>query len=248
MNPGSGRYFYAVTTKYMDGSEDWRLLANFNYTTKLITIEGIYAIRSIDARLLKKKIEITWSYNGSIGERIFRLFRVTSKIKKFEELQEEDIIANVDVEKGVYIDEKPLFGFYYYGLAPLPGQPNRDFRFVDGINITVAPVEYRKPTDDDLIPGRFKSTDPDYSSVDKILKRTFFVGKYLLAVKELQFLVEYSDNLPEIAKARLFIGRSFVEMKSYTRALDFLVLPDVRLYYSGESRFWAEFSMARIRK
>ena len=106
-----------------------------------------------------------------------------------------------------------------------------------GINITDTPViikaiEKKKPVSNDI---------------DRILKRTFFKGLYDGAVKELQELLERTDNQEVAAKARLFIGRSYIEKGQYQKSLDFLILNDVKKYFPKEAEFWTEFALSRVR-
>ncbi|OHD70144.1 MAG: hypothetical protein A2W19_04980 [Spirochaetes bacterium RBG_16_49_21] len=92
-----------------------------------------------------------------------------------------------------------------------------------------------------------KSQPPALDDVDIILKRTFFKGLFSRAVKELQNFVARSDNKREVSKARLFIARSYIEMGRYRKALDLLILPEVKKYFPNDANFWESFALSRIK-
>ena len=64
-------------------------------------------------------------------------------------------------------------------------------------------------------------------SLDALLKRTFFAGRYKEAIKELEQVAGTTDNQKDRARALLFIGRSYIELKQYRRSISYLVDKDV---------------------
>ena len=80
-----------------------------------------------------------------------------------------------------------------------------------------------------------------------MLRETFFRERYGLAVKRLRNIVSASDNEYEKAKARLFLGRSFLELGQYRESLSYFVMSDVTKYFPKESRFWREYALSRVR-
>jgi hypothetical protein len=82
--------------------------------------------------------------------------------------------------------------------------------------------------------------------VDIVLRRTFFKGLFRESVKELQGIVASSGDAREASKARLFIARSYIEMGQYRKALDMLILPEVKRYFPKDASFWEAFALTRI--
>lgn len=87
--------------------------------------------------------------------------------------------------------------------------------------------------------------EPGTNDVNAILKRTYFNGNYTEAVKELKSLVKTSDNRYDVAKAKYFIGRSYIELRDYDKAISYLIDKDVQQLFPKESVFWAEFAISK---
>ena len=236
----SGVYYYAVTAKVLDGREDTLLIPDENYTSVGVTINiaGKIRIGSINARAEKDGVAVTWSYSGAQGDTNYRLFRSEKQLTNASEVSSRDIISVVDLAKKKYKDMNPFPASYYYGLIPNAIGEKEVYRLIPGVNITRKPVLYR---------GEEEKIGVEPGDIDRILKRTFFKNKYREAVKELQNLIGRSDNEEEVAKARLFIGRSHIELGQYRKALDFLILTDVRKFFPKQADFWEEFALTRIR-
>ncbi len=56
-----------------------------------------------------------------------------------------------------------------------------------------------------------------------------------------------SKSAYEIAKAKLFIGRSLLELKKYREALNYLILPEVAEHFPKECQFWRQYVISRLR-
>jgi len=235
----SGTYYYAVTAKVLYGREDTVLTRDENYTSGGVTVKIVdrIAIKSISARLVGGTAVITWDFTGTQGETAYRLVRSETLLKNTSERTGRETEADVDLTKKSYTDTVLRPGVFYYWIAPQSVGAKDSHELVAGINITDTPViikaiEKKKPVSNDI---------------DRILKRTFFKGLYDGAVKELQELLERTDNQEVAAKARLFIGRSYIEKGQYQKSLDFLILNDVKKYFPKEAEFWTEFALSRVR-
>ncbi|PKL37353.1 MAG: hypothetical protein CVV44_17115 [Spirochaetae bacterium HGW-Spirochaetae-1] len=264
-----GTYYYAVTFAYLKGDENLILKAGENYTT-----EGLYAggeksktpdyfkILSIRAVARKDNVIISWDYSGLKGNRFFRLYRTERNITKTAEITEDDVIDDVDITLGSFIDRNLKSGIYYYGLAPYEDSVYKDFEVVSGINImsnplAVAGVKKAEPEKEiSLVPivpdksgetGAIEKDQTESGTLDEILRRTFFAGEYKYAIKELQRVIKTTDNDMDRAKARLFIGRSYIELHQYEEAVKYLVLKDVEKYFRREAFFWRDFAFLQIK-
>lgn len=234
----SGTYYYAVTAKVLYGMEDVRLITDENYTSigLEIGIRSPLKLASIDARAEKDGVRIRWNYTGSQGNRLYTLFRSPKPRVALEGVDAWTILRKVDITDKGHTDIKPPPGSWYYGLIPEGADPVAH-RLVPGVSITRTPAR----------PGK-KREIVEAGDIDRILKRTFFRGRYGESLKELQKLLGATDNERVAAKARLFMGRSYIEQGRYGKAVEYLVLPDVKRYFPKEAAFWMEFALARIRK
>lgn len=235
----TGTYYYAVTAKVMYGREDTVLKRGENYTSGGVSIAIVnrIAVKSIAARLMGGTAVISWDFTGTQGETAYRLVRSETRMKNMNERTGREKEFDVDLTKKSYTDTVLPAGAFYYMIVPRSVVAGDSHELVAGVNITDEPViikaiEKKKPVSNDI---------------ERILKRTFFKGLYDSAIKELQNLLAGTDNLEVAAKARLFIGRSYIEKGQYRKALDFLILGDVKKYFPKEAEFWTEFALSRVR-
>ena len=114
---------------------------------------------------------------------------------------------------------------------------------VPGVNITRDPVIIKEEIKKKAI--KIDIAEPD--DIDRILRRTFFRGKYRNAIKELHNLIKHTDNEMVTAKAKLFIGRSNIELGEYRKALDYLFVSEVKKYFPKQATFWQEFALTRLK-
>ncbi len=235
----SGTYYYAVTARVQDGREDTVLTRDENYTPGGVTITIVdrYAVKSINAWLEGVSAVIAWDFTGGRGETAYRIVRSETRLKNANERTGREPAFDVDLTKKSYTDAVLRPGAYYYWIVPRSIGDKDSYELVAGVNITGMPVIIKA-----IEKKKQVSTD-----IDRILKRTFFKGLYDSAVKELQDLLTRTDNQEVAAKARLFIGRSYIEKGQYRKALDFLILNDVKKYYPKEAEFWTEFALSRVR-
>jgi hypothetical protein len=235
-----GTYYYAITAKVLDGKDNLSLVPDANFTVKGVAVGVALAdkikIKSIAAKVDKGDVLVTWKVSGEEGSRRYRLFRTQRLLKKMRDVPSRDILLEVDAQEMQYKDKSPAPGKYYYGLLPGTIGEKDPGNLTPGVNITRVPLTIR---------GKQEKFEPD--DVDGILQKTFFKGNYRGAIKALQDLLADSDNEEVAAKARLFIGRSYVELGRYKKSLDYLILSDVKKHYPKEADFWLEFALTRIK-
>lgn len=104
-----------------------------------------------------------------------------------------------------------------------------------------APEDKKKTDDEITVPAE------TLTAVDLVVKKYYLNGYYKTSIKQLQDITLKADNLAETAKAKLFIARSYIELKDYSKALDYLIQDDVKKYFAKESEFWKEFVLLRIK-
>jgi hypothetical protein len=235
-----GTYYYAVTAKVLDGKDNFSLVADANFTVKGLSIDVTLAeqikIKSIAAKVDKGNVLVTWKISGEEGSGSYRLFRTEKLFKKMRDVPSRNILLDVDAKDKQYTDKAPVPGKYYYGLLPGTIGEKDPGILTPGVNITRVPLAIR---------GKQGPVGPD--DIDRILQKTFFKGNYWGAVKALQDLLAGSDNEEVAAKAKLFIGRSYIELGRYKKSLDFLILSDVKKHFPKEADFWFEFALTRIK-
>jgi hypothetical protein len=239
MVSGAGRYYYAVFVKFQDGITNISLVKDNTFTTRPVVMSEEFRFISIKALPEGKSVRVRWKYSGVPPVRYYRLFRSKMRINMSSSLKKSDILKIVDITNQSYLDNSPLLSGAYYGMIPEKRSGNT--RLISGKNIT------RKIA----IPGKgIRAADreefPESGNIDDILRRTFFKGYYRESVKELKNIIKNTDNNRDIAKAELFLGRSYIEMKEYKKAIGYLVRSNVKRYYSREARFWRDFAMMRI--
>jgi hypothetical protein len=262
-NPGAGNYYYAVLTKFLNGNVLNDLVKGANYTYEPVTLGTSIRLVSLSARAAGSDIELTWKTSGNLGNKSYKILRKQSRIKSIDDLQDAEIAAYVNVDDLSYTDKNLLPGKYYYVLVPESIVEEKDFSLEAGINLvekSIAkgkkeiariepPVENEKPKSPEPrieikkgapLPGRTES------GIDHILQNYFFTGKYNNALSELDNFIKSSKNKNEVARAKLFIGRTFIELKKYREAAQYLALKDVNDLYPEEARFWREFALSKI--
>ncbi len=243
-------YYYAVTVKALNGKENRNLVPGRNYTTAGVLVTAKkeekkavpVKIKSIGARAENEEVLVTWDYSGAGGETYYRLFRSVMQVTTVGEVSSRDILGSVNVKDLKYRDAAVPAGSYYYGLIPGTGTDLSGYRLVPGVNITRSPVIVK--IKEEKQERQLTVIEPD--DIDRILKRTFFRGRYHEAIKELSGLVDAGSSGQVAAKARLFMGRSNIELGRYRKALDFLLLPEVKKYFPKDADFWISFALTRI--
>ncbi len=245
-------YFYAVTVKALKGKDNMTLMPDRNYTTTgaMVTARKVEEnkIRTIGASPEEGGVLVTWDFTGP-GDANFRLFRSERQHRNGSEVASSEVLRTVNISDGSYRDAAVPPGRYFYGLLPGAGTDLSSHELVPGVNITrtavVVRIKEEKKQKTERKKEKIETAEPD--DIDRILKRTFFRSRYKEAIKELSDFIEAGADETAVAKGRLFIGRSHIELGRYRRSLDFLLLADVKKYFPKDADFWTAFALARIR-
>ena len=243
--PGSGRHYYAVLVKQKDGTTDTTLIERSNYTVVPISIGEMIRLRSITAQAREGEVLIQWRYSGETAAGAYQLIMTKSRVGNAKDLMKGRIVDKIDISRGKYTDTAPPDGRLYYAIVPDDFVAYKKFALKDGINVA-GPV-YAKRTEPKPDREERHVVEEDVPDLDKVLRRYFFRAEYPIAIKKLENIVSQSDNEYEIAKARLFIGRSWLELRRYSRALDYFLHPAVSKYFPKDSEFWREYAISRLR-
>jgi len=87
------------------------------------------------------------------------------------------------------------------------------------------------------IPGR---------DVEWVVNGSFARGEYSRAILALKKAMPKLSG-GDLARAKLFIARSYIEIGRYRDALGYLAHEDVKRYYPRESGFWRDYTIDRLR-
>lgn len=239
--PGPGEWFYAVCPRSRDGVIQAALNKNESYTPVPVSVSDGFEILSISSRASGKGVEVTWSYSGVPGDAGYRIYRTRTVPAGPSKIRKGDVIGSVNIRDRKFIDESPRKGGYYYGLVP--ASDREGFSIRKGVTITRSPVSLKPEMRE-----RDEGETENPAEIEEIIGRTFFKGYYRDAIKELKIIAEKADNERESAKAFLFIGRSWIELGEYDKALLVLMKKEVRRAFPREAVFWTEFAAVRLKK
>ncbi|MDY6969760.1 MAG: hypothetical protein SVR08_14030 [Spirochaetota bacterium] len=260
--PGFGNRYYAVLIKLADGTLDTILLKNINYTTEPIIVAKPIQIKSISTETEDNRVIIRWMLQGSAGNRNYKIVRNESQIKSIDDVENSFTVDYVDIIDQNKIYDNPPSGQYYYAITPQYLKRNKEYKLFNNVNTTIKPIiiERAETKPKKIIKKTKKKITKiikneekikvEKSSlkypINKILQDFFFAQKYNIAIKELKNIINNSNNKHEVAKAKLFIGRSWLEKKYYKIALKYFLLPDVMVYFPVESKCWYENALLKI--
>lgn len=270
--PVPGTHYFAVLAILDDGSIDTTLKPDSNYTTKPVVIGAPIRLKLIEASENNGIVKITWSYTGSSGSRYFKLFRSTTAPSTLQDINNSFLVDVVNVTANEYTDSDIPAGTYYYTLVPETYDIDPEFRIQKGINCTTEPVKVTRQAAAKVVPvlpekeeikkpeslpekeeplEEVKKERPQQKflptpKVNRIIAATFYKGKYESCIDALTAFVKNASKPEEIAKANLFIGRSYIEMKQYQMALKYIMKSDVAKYYPKEAKFWRDFALSRV--
>jgi hypothetical protein len=258
----AGTYYYAVTFRLPEREENLRLAVGENFTTDGLFLKGEkkevdrYRVHAMKAQMKDGNAVLTWDHAGKTGDRYFKLFRSQNPVADSGEIKPEDFIDDVDITLGTYIDRGVKPGVYYYGLVPYEESAGSTKAIVPGVNVLKEPLatsvaEGKSPAKEPVPTEKGKidparTVDAPPGAVDDIIRRTFFTGCYHQAIKELERAAAATDKEKERARALLFIGRSYVELKRYRKAISFFVDKDVVRLFPAEASFWREYATLRL--
>ena len=136
----SGRHFYAVACKTLDGILYSDLARGLNYTTDSIFLGGTIGVRGIRALRSGNTVTITWRMSADTSSRPFYLLRTETKPTGRETLAGSVLIDTVQSSAEKYVELNVLPGRYYYVLAPANFRDDDDFSLLAGVNVTDPPV------------------------------------------------------------------------------------------------------------
>lgn len=256
-NPGSGKIYYAVLSMMGDGKLNNQLVRGSNFTTEPVSLDEQVKMKSFMADLVGKDIHLEWRSTGSAGSRNYKIVRSNAVIKSISDISGTSVIASVDIFDQSFIDQNLQPGTYYYAI--IPESVDKEYELINGVNVlnegiaVIEKVQGKKESKivkEPLIEKRFEKgtaeVTPEVSGADAIIRNNFYNDKFEITISELKKIVKSSDNKYEIAKARLYIGRSLIELKKYRKAVDYLILTDVKESFPKESEFWKDFALYRI--
>lgn len=262
-NPGADNYYYAVLTKFLNGNVLNDLIKGDNYTFEPVSLGSSIRLISFSARTYGNDIELTWKTSGNLGSKSYKIVRKETSIKNIDDLQNADVASYVNIDDARYVDKNLEPGKYYYAIIPESIDEGKELSLEAGINIVEKSIvksgqkitQIEKPAGEPepeaIKPGqrtekRTFLPEKTASGLDQILQKYFLTGKYRYALNELDNFIISSNNTNDIARAKLFIGRTLIELKRYREAVKYLVLKDVNDRHPAEARFWREFALSKI--
>ena len=262
-NPGAGNYYYAVLTKFLNGTVLNDLVKDNNYTSEPVSLGTPIRLVLLNARANGSDIELSWKTSGDSGSKSYKILRKEQSIETVEDLNDAETVAFVNIDDYNYVDKNLKPGKYYYAVVPESIEEGKELSLDSGINVVAKSIlKSGKETakiEQPAIRAEQKAVEPkaevskrpvqpkdSSSGIDHILQKYFLTGKYKNALNELKSFVRNSNNQNDVAKARLFIGRTLVELKKYRDAVQYLVLKDVNEVYPEEARFWREYAISKI--
>lgn len=253
-----GTYYYAVTAKDKTGAEDVELNNAQNYTTQGVDIEGYSyepIARNIRAKFIEGDVIVQWAApvlkQGEYAVS-YEIYRSRYVINNRNAASKAVKIGTVEGGVTAFTDKNPKKGSYFYAVVAKLSSGAAEMIFKNGFNYISDPVdveEFRKKVIEKQTPliENVKPRIGDSGEVDDIIKRTFYAGRYVTAVRELEYIIRNSGNRLDVARAKLFAGRSYVELGNYSRALDYFIMKDVSRYYPEESQFWRDYALMRMK-
>ncbi|HQO00791.1 MAG TPA: hypothetical protein PLI62_00880 [Spirochaetota bacterium] len=247
-NLNKGAFYYAVIGKRANGTVDTALIEDSNYTSRPVVVGSRYRVTGINSVYRENKVYVIWRYSGSTGSRAFRVLRLERKITDLRRVSNPQMVGRVNILHRKFVDNNPPGGKYYYALVPDKREQWNRYGLRAGMNITDRAVSAR---DDTVREQKEDSRQPQQeyrrSGIDNILRMTFFRGRFGLAIKRLHIALPQTDNQYDAAKARLFIGRSLIELGKYRESLHYTLSRDVKRHFPMDSRFWSSYAISRVR-
>jgi hypothetical protein len=250
LNPG--KYFYAVFSRYSDGAVDINFDTDSNYTKSPLMITLPYKINALNHETGDNTITIRWNYTGNTGNEIVSIFKTVNPPADSGGIMNDDIIGSENIKSGKYVISSPPSGTFFYGV--LSRQENEIIEISKGINLTTGSIKSQdniiseKPVIiDNKKPEKEKDIKPSSAGLDIIIQKTYYKGHYPLALKELKKFTGTTDNKYDLAKARLFIAKSYIEMHEYEKSIKLLDSDEIKNTFPEEAKFWFEFALVRLK-
>jgi len=242
LNPG--KYYYAVFSRYSDGTVDINFDMDSNYTKAPLIITVPFKINAVTHEIADKKIIIRWNYTGNAGNEKVSIFKSLRIPADSGSIMNDDIIGTENINTGKFVINNPPSGSFYYGVLCRSG--NEIIRITRGINITKNSIG----SDLNIISEKkYNNNEPEYqnSGLDYIIQNIYYKEKDSLAIKELKKFIKTSDNKYDQSKARLFLAKSYIELHEYEKSIKLLNDDDVKNNFPEETKFWFEFVLVRLK-
>ncbi|HOP63500.1 MAG TPA: hypothetical protein PK906_09035 [Spirochaetota bacterium] len=252
--PGPGKFYYAVFARYSDGTVDINFEDESSYTKAPVIITHPYRITALSSEVDESRIILRWNYSGNTGTETVGIFRKKMIPLNSRKIMSDDFIGTENIKSGRFIIPYPETGSHYYGVIIKSNDILTEIK--PGINVTSGAILVKKDRESgksEIIKKERPSgkgslhygiTDRD---LDNILKNLFYREQYHSASKELKKYIDGTDNDYNRAKARLFLARTYIELKEYRLSINILNSSDVKTNFPEEAKFWSEFAMVRLK-
>lgn len=249
--PGAGQFYYAVFPRYSDGTVDINFETAASHTKAPVEINIPYSITGIKAEALNGKIILKWEFAGNQGNEIVKIIR-TEKIPGPQDDPEKLVIGSANINSKSFTVNRHGNSDSHYGIFI-----DRNTAFSTGINITtkipalrekeyISESSEENKSDPEKPAGSEKETGLS-SELGTIIRDYFYKGRYELASKELNIFIKNTDKSSERALAKLFLGKTWIELNEFEKAILILNSRDVKENFPEESEFWSEFATVRLK-
>lgn len=262
--PGPGKYYYAVFSRYSDGAVDINFDDESNYTKTPVIITLPFSVTALNSEVSDNKIIVRWNYSGNSGPETVGIFRTKIIPENSTKVMNDDFIGTENIKAGKFVISFPEDGSYHYGVIVKNNDIVTQIR--PGINITSEIIIVKKDEKSGIseiikkggksgkkkIPdssGKKPDLIPDMpdGDLDYILKNLFYKEQYHSASKALKKYISKADKDYEKAKARLFLARTYIELTDYQKGINILNSEDVKQNFPEEAKFWSEFATVRLK-
>ncbi len=262
--PGPGKYFYAVFSRYNDGTVDLNFDDESNFTKTPVIITLPFSVTAVNSEINDKKVIVRWNYSGNSGPETVGIFRTRIIPENSTKVMSDDFIGTENVKAGKFVIAYPEDGSYHYGVIV----KNNDIvtEIKPGVNITSDIIVVKKDEKSGIssitrkegamvhkktsgLKKKKTDTTPEIpdGDLDAILKNLFYKEKYASASKELKKYINGTDKDYEKARARLFLGRTYIEMNEYEKGINILNSEDVKKNFPEDAKFWSDFATVRLK-
>lgn len=262
--PGLGKYFYAVFSRYSDGTVDINFDDESNYTKTPVIITLPFSVTALNSEISENKLILRWNYTGNSGPETAGIFRTRIIPENSRKIMNDDFIGTENIKAGKYVIPSPEKGSWHYGVIVKNNDIVTEIR--PGINISSGIIivkkdeksgkstitKKEKKTAAKRIP-RGNDSKPDIAPVipdgdlDYIIKNLFYKEQYHSASKELKKYIAAADKDYEKSRAKLFLARTYIELNQYQKGINILHSEDVKQDFPDEAKFWSDFATVRLK-
>lgn len=257
--PGPGKYFYAVFSRYSDGTVDINFDDESNYTKNPVIITHPFNVTSLTSDISDNKLILRWNFSGNSGPETAGIFRTRIIPENSRKVMNDDFIGTENVKAGKFVIPYPEEGSFHYGVIVKNNDIVTDIR--PGINITSGIIIVKKDEKSgkntiikkEKKTAGGKSIRPDTvpsipdGDLDFIIKNLFYKEQYHSASKELKKYIAGTDKDYEKSRARLFLARTYIELSQYQKGINILSSEDVKQNFPDEAKFWSDFATVRLK-